>query len=409
MKFRSLKLYAIMAGTLLFVTTSCQKEEDLSIPDDISNLTNMDGQIIPDQYIVVFKDEASKDLSFKTNATYAERTETAKNRIKNILAVHSIAETVIERTYSSSVFGFSGELNASELDELRKDPNVAYIEQNRSVALGLPSGKNPESIAQYGASDQEIPYGVARVGGPMDGTGKTAWVIDSGIDMDHPDLNVDASRSASFTIKGRNDTSPDDTNGHGTHIAGTIAAVDNNIGVVGIAAGATVVAVKVLDKDGKGTYAAVINGIDYVAANGVSGDVVTMGVGGPASSVLDAAVISAASHGIIFCIAAGNEGVDVSNLSPARIMADNVYVISAIDETDAFASFSNYGNPVSNAGPGVGILSTYKGGGRTRMEGTSSASAHAAGVLLMSNGNPRTDGTVIGDPDGNHDMILHLQ
>jgi len=221
--------------------------------------------------------------------------------------------------------------------------------------------------------------------------------------LDHADLNVDVARSRTFVDRTKN---ADDENGHGTHVAGTVAALNNTIGVVGVAAGAPVVAVRVLDRRGSGSYSWIIAGVDYVGANAKSGDVVNMSLGGPSSDALDQAVLNAAAKGIKFAIAAGNESQNSNNVSPARVNHQNVYTISAMDSKDVFASFSNYANPpVDYCAPGVNIYSTYKGGGYSTLSGTSMASPHACGVLLL--GAPRTDGYVLNDPDGNADPIIH--
>jgi subtilisin family serine protease len=235
------------------------------------------------------------------------------------------------------------------------------------------------------------------------GTGITVAVIDTGIDYTHPDLNVNTTLSKTFVARTKSAT---DDNGHGSHVAGTIAAIDNTIGVVGVAAGAEVVAVKVLDKRGSGDYSVVIAGVDYVAATAASGDVVNMSLGGPVSDALDAAVLAAANKGIKFALAAGNESQNANNSSPARVNHSNVYTISAMDASDVWAYFSNYANPpVDYCAPGVNINSTWKSGGYSTISGTSMASPHAAGVLML--GNPTSDGNVIGDPDGNADPIIH--
>lgn len=200
-------------------------------------------------------------------------------------------------------------------------------------------------------------------------------------------------------------SSADDDNGHGSHVAGTVAAKNDGIGVVGVAAGAELVAVKVLDRRGSGSYDGVIAGIDYVANTAASDDVANMSLGGPTSDALDAAIIAAANKGIKFALAAGNESSDANNSSPARVNHSNVFTISAMGENDAWAYFSNYGNPpVDYCQPGVNIYSTYKSGGYTTMSGTSMASPHMAGLLLL--GNTITNGTVNGDPDGAADPIL---
>jgi subtilisin family serine protease len=230
-----------------------------------------------------------------------------------------------------------------------------------------------------------------------------AYVVDTGIDLDHPDLNVDASRGFSAFTSGRN-KGLDDGNGHGTHVAGTIAAIDNSIGVVGVAAGAPVVPIKVLDSRGSGSISGVIAGVDFVGANGNAGDVANMSLGGGVSSALDAAVLNASNNGIWFVIAAGNSSTDANNASPARVNGANILTVSAMDSNDRFASFSNYGNPpIDWCAPGVGINSTWIGGGYRSISGTSMASPHVAGIRLL--GAVRQGGSVLNDPDGNPDPI----
>ena len=192
-------------------------------------------------------------------------------------------------------------------------------------------------------------------------------------------------------------------------VAGIIAAKKNDIGVVGVAPGATVIPVKVLSSSGPGSTSGVIAGVNHVAANGKPGDVANMSLGGGVSSTLDKAVIAAASKGVIFTLAAGNSATSVTGASPARVNAANIYTISAVDSLDQFASFSNFGLGVDFAAPGVGIYSTYRDGGYATLSGTSMAAPHAAGLFLATNGNPKTCGFVTaGDPDGDPDPIICL-
>jgi len=252
---------------------------------------------------------------------------------------------------------------------------------------------------------QTVSYGTTRVGGPVDGTGKTAWIIDSGVDLTHPDLNVDASRG--FTVF-RN---MNDDNGHGTHVAGIIGAIDNTIGTVGVASNTTIIPIRVLDRRGSGSVSGVIAGIDYVAQNASPGECVNLSLGGGISQVLDDAVINAAAtSGAYFTLAAGNESDDANNHSPARANGNNVYTISAIDEFDNYAWFSNYGNPpIDFASPGVDITSLWKKGETNTISGTSMASPHACAVLMMNNNQVLdTNQTVINDPDTTSDIIIHL-
>ena len=276
-----------------------------------------------------------------------------------------------------------------------------------------PPGKGPGNGNGGGGGEtpdpQVTPWGITRVGGPVSGQGYTAWVLDTGIDLDHPDLLVDSSRGFSAFSKGKN-RGVDDGHGHGTHVAGTIAALDNDRDVVGVAAGATVVPVKVLDSRGSGSLSGVIAGVDHVAANAQPGDCANMSLGGGVYSPLDDAVIAAAvNSGAYFVLAAGNEGTHANNSSPARANGLNVFTISAHDDGDRMASFSNYGNPpVDYAAPGVSIRSTKKGGGTVVYSGTSMAAPHACAVIMLTGGNPNTDGTISGDKDSSADAIIKL-
>ncbi|HDP97982.1 MAG TPA: S8 family peptidase [bacterium] len=353
--------------------TGIQEQQPIS-------LAKQTAEAIPGQYIVVFKDDVTD----------------VPGIVPQVAQEHG---AVVEHVYQFALKGFSATMSAAAAENLSKDVRVKYIEPNYRVAVGPPPGVGP------GPSGQTVPWGVTRVGGPKDGTGKTAWVIDTGIDLDHPDLNVDVTRSANFVTRGKN--SPDDGNGHGTHVAGTIGAIDNDIDVVGVAANATLVAVRVLDNGGSGSYSWVIAGVDYVAQNAAAGDVANMSLGGPPSDALDDAVRNAADQGVFFSLAAGNDGDDANNYSPARVEYNRVYTISAINNEDYFASWSNWGNPpIEFAAPGVSILSTAKGGGTTTMSGTSMAAPHVAGILLLQK--PNSDGTAIDDPDGNPDPIAHF-
>jgi subtilisin family serine protease len=200
-------------------------------------------------------------------------------------------------------------------------------------------------------------------------------------------------------------TSPADGNGHGTHVAGTVAARNNGQDVVGVAANAFVCSVRVLGNSGSGSWEGVINGINYVAANGAAGDVANLSLGGSGSNAtLEKAVTDAGAKGIKMVLAAGNDGLNAANFTPARANGTNVYTISAVNSSDCMASWSNWGNPpVDYAAPGVSILSTRKGGGTTTMSGTSMAAPHVAGILLL--GGIRTSGSAKCDPDGSPDPI----
>jgi subtilisin family serine protease len=363
---------------------------------------NEEGQIadLSDQYIVVLNDVDSQGKALSKASVAKVRNDMFTN--------YKIDKESVIGKYNVALKGFAAKLDKSQLENLKNDDRVDYIEKDRVVTFAPPCGtpNGGSCDGGDGGSSQTTPWGITRVGGPTASTG-TAWIIDSGVDLDHPDLNVDVSRSTTFITQGKDSKSADDGNGHGTHVAGTIAALDNDIDVVGVAPGATVVGVKVLDSRGSGSYSGVISGVDYVAANASQGDVANMSLGGPTSQALDDAIKNAADAGVMMAIAAGNDSDDANNYSPARVEYNNVWTVSAIDNSDVFASFSNYGNPpVEYAAPGVDILSLWKDGGTNTISGTSMATPHVAGVLLVTGGNPSTDGTATSDPDGDADPII---
>lgn len=298
----------------------------------------------------------------------------------------------LSRVYSSAIRGFSARMPAAVAARLAaRNPSIVHYEPDRimRIVMTQPPSDPP----------QETPWSITRVNGGVGAAGKTAWVIDTGVDLDHRDLNVDTGRSVTFA-RGR---SADDGHGHGTHVAGTIAALNNDIGVIGVAAGASVVAVRVLGNTGSGRTSDVIAGVDYVAKNGKPGDVANMSLGGPGSLALDQAVKNAAAKGVRFSIAAGNDARDAANTSPARAEGPNIWTVSAIDAADNFAVFSNFGPHIECAEPGVNVYSTYRNNGYATLSGTSMAAPHLAGVLLL--GGPRTDGFAKNDPDGAPDPI----
>lgn len=385
------------------VVETTQSKQVLDLQEE-AHVIQYSSNVIPNQYIVVLKNEVTKGLPL-TNQTYSERQKSMKSLTEKILSERKIPSEKIKHVYGTAIKGFSVELTEAEVSELQKDANIDYIEQDQvfSVTMGGPPGGGGGG---GGSAAQETPWGITRVGGAIDGTNAgTAWIIDSGIDLDHPDLNVDVARSQSFLSGGGGNTTAEDYNGHGTHVAGTVAAIDNSIGVIGVAAGAEVVAVRVLDRKGSGSTSGVIAGVNYVGANAASGDAANMSLGGGISTALDAAVVSASSA-CPFILAAGNESQNANNSSPARANGNNIYTVSSMTSTDNWSSFSNYGNPpVDYCAPGSSVKSTYKGGGYATLSGTSMAAPHVCGILLI--GGITTDGNVNNDPDGNPDPIAH--
>jgi len=290
------------------------------------------------------------------------------------------------------------------------NPNKANQVINTSYSLddlGLKAAAYADTVS---ASGETLPWGVKAIWNGLDvssrgniGTGSTVFVIDSGVLPITGDLNLNSTWSKSW-IPGESAFS--DGVGHGTHVAGTIAALANGTGVVGVAPGAQVVSLKVFNNSGSGaTISSIVDAVNYavgvINTNGLdrSKVVINMSLGGGLSSSLTNAIINAANQGIRFSIAAGNSGQDADGFSPANAGDHpNIYTISAVDSSRTMASWSNWDkidsldsiDDVDFAAPGVGVLSYYQGGQLAYLSGTSMAAPHVAGLLL-------TGGVTAGD------------
>ena len=216
---------------------------------------------------------------------------------------------------------------------------------------------------------------------------------------------MDSVRSRSFVT---GVASADDENGHGTHVAGIIGAKNNTIGVLGVASGATLISLRVLDKEGKGSLSSIIKALAYINTNAKAGDVVNMSLGEEGiSEILDQQVQQTAARGIYISMAAGNEKKPAVDYSPGRANGPNLFTVTAVDSLNNFATFSNYGNDVVDfAAPGVRVLSTFSNGRYARMSGTSMAAPHVSGLLLLNGPNLKSSGSALSDPDGTPDLIV---
>lgn len=300
-----------------------------------------------------------------------------------------------EQKYSRALRGFSARIPKSKLEDIKKDPKVKFVSEDGIVDI---------------AATQTLPTGISRVGADQTGnkgTGVGVAVVDTGIDLTHPDLaaNIVGNKNCVSTTKTGNDD-----NGHGSHVAGTIAALDNGQGVVGVAPEAKLVAVKVLNSAGSGTWSQIICGLDWVVANASTYNikVVNMSLGGSGTSdnncgnsnfdALHQAICRVRDAGITVVVAAGNSTINASKFVPAAY-DDAVITVSALADSDGkpgglgprtgygkddtFASFSDYGPVVDIGAPGVNIYSTYKSGGYATLSGTSMATPHVAGAAAL--------------------------
>jgi subtilisin family serine protease len=389
-------LIVSMIGALIF---GCKKEtEVIPIQTEDKKVTQVCGQTISGQYIVLYKEDSIKGFRLAGAKGFDEREKLMEIRSRYTLERHGGNHKFLRHVYHSGIAGFSARMDKTVADEVRKDPSVELVEQDRILSLAIPF------VNQQTASTQIIPWGVQRVGYGS-GVGKSVWIIDTGVDLSHPDLNVDISNSRSFL---ECTASVQDDNGHGTHVAGIIGAKDNGIGIVGVAAGANLKALKALDKDGSGSVSDIILALQWVLGHGKSGDVINMSLGGTqVSPSLDKLVYQISMNGIYLAIAAGNESSNADTISPARVNSPYVFTVSAMNSNNVWASFSNFGSSVDVCSPGVDIFSTYLNGKYATMSGTSMAAPHIAGLLLLNGKNLNYSGYVIGDPDGKPDPIAH--
>lgn len=285
-------------------------------------------------------------------------------------AVASAYDADVRRTFGSALHGFSAAMTEDQATALAKDPRVAFVQQNQ----------------RYTVSQENPPWGLDRSDQrdlPLDkkfeAAGKAdnvnVYVIDTGIYPEHKDFGGRASVGTDTVGDGKQGK---DCHGHGSHVAGTIAG-----DTFGLAKGAKVFGVRVLDCGGSGTTESVVAGIDWVTAHAKRPAIANMSLGGPADEAMDKALQASVDKGISYAVAAGNESSDACRVSPARAPA--AITVGATDNTDKAATFSNVGKCVDVFAPGVDVESVAITGpeASAKHSGTSMASPHVAGGVAL--------------------------
>jgi len=352
-------------------------------------------EVIPDRYIVQFSDDVTD----------------VEGLARNLARRHGgVIRHVFARALKGCAITLPPGLSSKVLFD---DPRVIAVEQDRAVTIpkpipqqirerkGPPPGKGGGKGRKEG---QVIPTGIDRIDAEINLTegsnGVVVAVLDTGIDLDHPDLPA-IIYGVDFT--GENGTGDDNNSargvkGHGTHVAGVIAALDNDIGVLGVGSQLGLYAVKVLDRHGSGYLSDIIAGVEFVTANKDLISVANMSLSGQLKSdIFHSAIQSSVEAGVVYVVAAGNDSGDV--YGPDGIQGtdddhvpaayDEVITVSALDdrdgtpENDKFASFSNFGEGVDMIAPGVKILSTSNNGETSSLNGTSFSAPHVAGVAAL--------------------------
>jgi subtilisin family serine protease len=335
-QFRGLLAIAFLASIMLITPVAAGNP----YPGDAPVLPAQ-GKVIPDHYIVVVK--AGGDPR----------------------AVAAIAGVTPQYVYDAALNGFAAQLNAGQLTALQHNPNVAYVEQDQLATIDTTQYNPTWGLDRI---DQRFRPLSGSYTYTHNGAGVRAYVIDTGIQTSHPDFGGRA--SAVYDAFGGNGQ---DCNGHGTHVAGTIGGA-----TYGVAKGAYLRAVRVLNCSGSGTYSGIIAGVNWVTSNHISPAVANMSLGGGFSAALNSAVTNMISSGVFTAVAAGNSNADACNSSPAS--APGTLTLAASDINDTRASFSNFGGCVDLYAPGVNVKSDWLNGGTNTISGTSMASPHAAGV-----------------------------
>jgi subtilisin family serine protease len=394
---------------------------------DIDNRYLESANIIPNQYIIYLQDNKEESNSIDPVEFY-------NSELKD-------TGTELLYVYYDVVKGLAIKIpNEKVLEQLKNNPLVSYMGNDRKISAFIDTHTENQIIP---ASVDRVEDGASLNNINPNFVDADIAILDTGIDLDHADLNVFHERSF---IPGT--INADDDHGHGTHLAGVAAAKDNSFGMVGIAPGARLWAIKVLESSGMGEISTLIKGLDYINQHQNEVDVAVLSLGCECESgALNIAINNSIKAGITIVVAAGNEGKDAGTFTPAN--NPEVITVSAIADTDGkcggngpptpygaddmLASFSNYGNVVDISAPGVDIYSTFKSNSYTKLTGTSMAAPHVAGAaalyislhpeaspndvksyLITSGTNPKDlcngngHGYFTGDKDNFHEPLLYI-
>ena len=315
---------------------------------------------IPGQYIVVFRDNVADAASLA----------------RQLAAAHGAS---IRFIYQSAIKGFAAQMSDAAAAALANNPTVAYVEQDQ-VVHAITDELMDANGDPWGLDRIDAASGLnAKYSYTLTGSGVTAYIIDTGIRTTHGEFGGRASSGYDAVDGG----AADDCNGHGTHVSGTVGGT-----TYGVAKAVSLVAVRVLDCNGSGSWAGVIAGVDWVTANHTARAVANMSLGGGAASSVDQAITNSIAAGVSYAVAAGNGnsagvGQDACNYSPARV--PNAMTIGATGKTDAKTSWSNYGSCVDWFAPGSEIKSAWNSSdiATNTISGTSMATPHTTGVAAL--------------------------
>jgi len=408
----ALTKWSVLLVSLFVISFSSCKQDEIIKTKEQQLAIEDDADLIKGKYIVVFEDDFIAP-SKRTNQEFTDRVskatfseghrDVATPKIEKFLKEAVIDRSKVSSMYTAAFSGFAAELTDAEVKALRADPSVKGVEQDRIISIeDVIEGRGGDEEARDLERAQFTSCGVLRAGGPGSGpSSKWIWIVDSGIDLNHADLNVQTSAPYAASFVGG---SPQDCHGHGSHISGLAAARNNTIGVVGVSAGARVVPVKIFPGCSlSAPISTILNGINHVALYDIPGDVVNLSLGGYYGvffcnnfSSYRTAISGLASNGTFVAIAAGNSSANAANYQPACINMTNVYTVAAMTCGNVFdSSYSNWNmNPIDYIAAGTNLRSCNWNGGYRLMTGTSMATPIVAGILHARQAAPLTGGLV---------------
>lgn len=354
---RSLFVLVVLAFVLSVASTAAAKGEAAPI------LGRNSSDAIPGRYIVVFK----------PGTAAAQVSAAAKTAVANVEG----RSGKVDFTYDAALSGFAGSFSEAAITALSHNPNVQYIEADQKVTIDT-ADDTTQTVTTWGLDridQRKLPLNNTYTYN-FNGSGVTAYIIDTGIRITHQQFGGRASYGYDFID---NDTTASDCNGHGTHVAGTVGGSS-----YGVAKGVSLVAVRVLDCSGSGSTSGVIAGVNWVTSKHTTGKAVAnMSLGGGVSTALDTAVNNSIADGVVYSVAAGNSNTNACNSSPARV--PNAITVGATTSTDARASYSNIGSCLDLFAPGSSIRSAWDTSDTAinTISGTSMATPHVTGVAAL--------------------------
>ncbi|MFE2260398.1 S8 family peptidase [Streptomyces griseosporeus] len=315
-----------------------------------------------------------EDAANAVTGSYIVTLKSARSASAEGRAVAARYGASIQRTYTKALNGYAISASETEAKRLAADPAVASVVQNRTFHIDG-TQPSPPSWGLDRIDQRNLPLNSSYTYPDSAGQGVTAYIIDTGVRITHSDFGGRASYGYDAVD---NDSTAQDGNGHGTHVAGTVAGSS-----YGVAKKAKIVAVRVLNNSGSGTTAQVVAGIDWVARNHSGPSVANMSLGGSADSALDTAVRNAIASGVTFAVAAGNDSANASNYSPARV--SEAITVGSTTSGDARSSFSNYGSVLDLFAPGSSITSSWNSSdtATNTISGTSMATPHVTGAAAV--------------------------